>query len=80
MLILFILAAIAVGVWYYTEKYTTAVTPLLTKVKKIEAEVKVVADVNQDGKIDIKDVQAATEVVKKVRKPRAKKNTKKKGL
>jgi len=31
--------------------------------------------VNGDGKVDLKDVTAVTEVVKKVRKPRAKKIT-----
>ena len=76
MLTLLVLALLAAGIVYYVQKYNEAAKPLLGKIKKIEAEIKAAADVNQDGKIDIKDVDAATEVVKKVRKPR--KTTKKK--
>ena len=78
MLTLIVLAALLAGIFYYVQKYGESAKPLLEKVKKVEAEIKAAADVNQDGKIDIKDVDAATEIVKKVRKPRAKKTTSKK--
>jgi hypothetical protein len=70
MLTLIVLAVLLAGVFYYVQTYSESAKPLLEKVKKVEAEIKAVVDVNQDGKIDIKDVDAATEVVKKVRKPR----------
>ena len=70
MLTLIVLAALLAGVFYYAQTYSESAKPLLEKVKKVEAEIKAAVDVNQDGKIDIKDVDAATEVVKKVRKPR----------
>lgn len=79
MSIILVLAVFGVGIWYFSKKYAEPTQTLVTKVKKIEKEIVAIADVNQDGKVDIKDVQAATEVVKKVRKPRtAKKITGKK--
>ena len=51
---------------------------LVGNVKKAEAAVAKTLDVNGDGKVDLKDVVAAAEVVKKIRKPRAKKITPKK--
>jgi hypothetical protein len=42
-----------------------------SEIAKIVEEAKQVADVNKDGKVDVAD---AAEVVKKVRKPRAKKS------
>ena len=80
MSIILVLVVLGAGAWYFSKKYAEPVKPLFEKVKKIEAEIKAAADVNQDGKIDIKDVDAATEIVKKVRKPRTTKKlgTKKK--
>jgi len=55
-----------------------AVAVAFVLTKKVEAAVAKTLDVNGDGKVDLKDVKAAAEVVKKVRKPRAKKITGKK--
>jgi hypothetical protein len=78
MSIILVLAVFGVGIWYFSKKYAEPTQTLVTKVKKIEKEIVAIADVNQDGKVDIKDVQSATEVVKKVRKPRKKTSPKKK--
>jgi len=83
ILVLLFLAALAALV--LTRKSNQPLK-LVGNVKKVEAAVAKVGevatnalDVNGDGKVDLKDVKAATEVVKKVRKPRAKKITPKKG-
>jgi len=81
ILVLLFLAALAALV--LTRKSNQPLK-LVGNVKKVEAAVAKVGevatnalDVNGDGKVDLKDVKAAAEVVKKVRKPRAKKATKK---
>lgn len=70
MLTLLVVAALLAGIFYYLQNYNNSAKPLLEKVKKVEAEIKAVSEV--------KDIKVTTEVVKKVRKPRAKKTTKKK--
>jgi hypothetical protein len=82
ILVLLFLAALAALV--LTRKSNQPLKPLVGNVKKVEAAVVKAAevatnalDVNGDGKVDVKDVKAAAEVVKKVRKPRVKKATKK---
>jgi len=81
ILVLLFLAALAALV--LTRKSNQPLK-LVGNVKKVEAAVAKVGevatnalDVNGDGKVDLKDVKAAAEVVKKVRKPRAKRATKK---
>ena len=85
MTTVFILLLAAVAVAFVLTRKSQAPLKLVGNVKKVEetvAKVGAVAvnalDVNGDGKVDLKDVVAAAEVVKKVRKPRAKKITPKK--
>ena len=85
MTTLFVLLFAAALVAFVLTKKSQAPLKLVGNVKKVEetvAKVGAVAvnalDVNGDGKVDLKDVKAAAEVVKKVRKPRAKKATPKK--
>lgn len=85
MTTVFILLLVAAVVAFVITKKTHQPIKLVGNVKKVEAAVakagEVVTnalDVNGDGKVDLKDVAAAAEVVKKVRKPRAKKTTPKK--
>ena len=83
-LVLVFLAAVVAFV--VSRKSNQPLKPLVGNVKKVEeavvkaAEVATNAlDVNGDGKIDLKDVVAVADKVKKVRKPRAKKINPKKG-
>ena len=85
MTTLFVLLLAAALVAFVLTKKANQPLKLVGNVKKVEetvAKVGAVAvnalDVNGDGKVDLKDVKAAAEVVKKVRKPRAKKITPKK--
>lgn len=85
MTTLFVLLLAAALVAFVLTKKSQAPLKLVGNVKKIEETVAKVGevatnalDVNGDGKVDLKDVKAAAEVVKKVRKPRAKKITPKK--
>ncbi len=78
MTTLFVLLFAAALVAFVLTKKSQAPLKLVGNVKKVEetvAKVGAVAvnalDVNGDGKVDLKDVKAAAEVVKKVRKPRA---------
>ena len=80
-ILLFVVAIVALVL----NKKAAKPLKLVGNVKKVEeavAKVGVVAtnalDVNGDGKIDLEDVKAVTEVVKKTRKPRPKKATPKK--
>ena len=81
-ILLFVVAVVAL----ILNKKATKPLKLVGNVKKVEAAVAKVGevatnalDVNGDGKVDIQDVKAVAQVVKKTRKPRAKKNTPKKG-
>ena len=80
------LVFLAAVVAFVVNRKTSKSIKLVGNVKKVEAAVvKAVEvttntlDVNKDGKVDHKDVVAVLDVVKKVRKPRAKKITPKKG-
>ena len=73
MTTLLVLLFAAVLVAFVLTKKSQAPLKLVGNVKKVEAAVAKTLDVNGDGKVDLKDVKAAVEVVKKVRKPRAKK-------
>ena len=59
MLIVLVLVALAVGIWYFSKKYAEPTQTLITKVKKVEKEIAAV-----------EEVKITPEVVKKVRKPR----------
>ena len=76
ILVLLFLAALAALV--LTRKSNQPLK-LVGNVKKVADVATKTLDVNGDGKVDLKDAKAAVEVVKKVRKPRAKKITPKKG-
>ena len=76
---LFLLFLIVVVAFVATRKANQPLKPLVGNVKKVAEVATKTLDVNGDGKVDLKDVTAAAEVVKKVRKPRAKKITPKKG-
>jgi hypothetical protein len=76
---LFLLFLIVVVAFVATRKANQPLKPLVGNVKKVAEVATKTLDVNGDGKVDLKDVKAAAEVVKKVRKPRAKKITPKKG-
>ena len=83
---LFLVFLAALVAFVVTRKSNQSFKPLVGNIKKVEeavvkaAEVATNAlDVNGDGKIDLKDVVAVADKVKKVRKPRAKKITPKKG-
>ena len=85
MTTVFVLLLVASVVAFVLTKKTHQPIKLVGNVKKIEETVAKVGevaanalDVNKDGKVDLKDVKVAVEVVKKVRKPRAKKTTPKK--
>ena len=78
MTMFFVLLLIAAVIAFVLTKKSQAPLKLVGNVKKVEAAVAKTFDVNGDGKVDLKDVKAAAEVVKKVRKPRAKKITPKK--
>ena len=78
MTTVFILLLAAVAVAFVLTRKSQQPLKLVGNVKKVEAAVTKTLDVNGDGKVDLKDVVAAAEVVKKVRKPRAKKITPKK--
>ncbi len=79
MTTVFVLLLVAVAVAFVLTRKSQQPLKLVGTVKKVEAAVAKTLDVNGDGKVDLKDVKAAAEVVKKVRKPRAKKITPKKG-
>lgn len=76
---LFLVFLAAVVAFVVTRKSNQPLKPLVGNVKKVAEVATKTLDVNGDGKVDLKDVKAAAEVVKKVRKPRAKKITPKKG-
>lgn len=85
MTTIFVLLLLAAAVAFVLTRKANQPIKLVGNVKKVEAAVAKVGevavnalDVNNDGKVDLKDVKAAAEVVKKVRKPRAKKATGKK--
>lgn len=85
MTTIFVLLLLAAVVAFVLTRKANQSIKLVGNVKKVEAAVAKVGevtvnalDVNNDGKVDLKDVKAAAEVVKKVRKPRAKKATGKK--
>jgi hypothetical protein len=78
MTTVFVLLLVAVAVAFVLTRKSQQPLKLVGTVKKVEAAVAKTLDVNGDGKVDLKDVKAAAEVVKKVRKPRAKKITGKK--
>lgn len=79
MTTVFVLLLVAVVVVFVlTKKSQQQPIKLVGNIKKVEAAIVNTLDVNGDGKVDLKDVAAVTEVVKKVRKPRAKKITSKK--
>ena len=78
MTTVFVLLLVAVAVAFVLTRKSQQPLKLVGTVKKVEAAVAKTLDVNGDGKVDLKDVKAAAEVVKKVRKPRAKKITPKK--
>lgn len=78
MTTVFVLLLVAVAVAFVLTRKSQQPLKLVGNVKKVEAVVAKTLDVNNDGKVDLKDAVAAVEVVKKVRKPRAKKITSKK--
>lgn len=75
MTTVFVLLLVAVVVVFVLTKKSQQPIKLVGNIKKVEAAIANTLDVNGDGKVDLKDVTAVTEVVKKVRKPRAKKIT-----
>lgn len=78
MTTVFVLLLVAAVVVFVLTKKSQQPIKLVGNIKKVEAAIANTLDVNGDGKVDLKDVAAVTEVVKKVRKPRAKKITSKK--
>jgi len=75
MTTVFVLLLVAAVVVFVLTKKSQQPIKLVGNIKKVEAAIANTLDVNGDGKVDLKDVTAVTEVVKKVRKPRAKKIT-----
>ena len=82
--ILAILVVLGVGIYLFNRKATSAPAPVLKTTKKIEEVVVKAADVNHDGKVDLKDAVAAVKavedttkvVVNKAKKITSKKKTK----
>ena len=74
LVVLFILA---VCIYFLNRKVMAAPAPLLKATKKVEATVVNAADVNGDGKVDLKDAVAAVKVVEATGKKTVKKVAKK---
>ena len=70
LVVLFILA---VCIYVLNRKVMAAPAPLLKATKKVEATVVNAADVNGDGKVDLKDAVAAVKAVEEVGKKVVKK-------
>jgi ribosomal protein L18E len=65
---LVLVLVLAVVIYFLNRKVMEAPAPLLKATKKVEETVVAVADVNGDGKVDLKDAVAAVKKVKKTAK------------
>jgi uncharacterized protein (UPF0333 family) len=85
LLFLSVVVVLVVIAWWINHKDMKELEkkPLFVAAKKVESAAKDIADVNNDGKVDLKDVVAAVKAAeqtgKKVVKKAAKITTKKKG-
>jgi hypothetical protein len=85
LLFLSVIIVLVVIAWWINRKNLVELEkkPLFVAAKKVESAAKDIADVNNDGKVDLKDVVAAVKAAeqtgKKVVKKAAKITTKKKG-
>lgn len=74
---LVLVLGLAIAIYFINRKMMAAPAPLLKATKKVEETVVKAADVNGDGKVDLKDAVAAVKAVETTGKKAVKKAAKK---